>query len=257
MLNEDAFRQAISSEIPNWSLEDLLGSLRDQSPLRDEFSAYVCRAVFLRCLFLMLPDIEPEQSYNIRKKIVSKFLETHFTTVTDETVEFVIELTAKLSAAKRGFRKDGWGDLHFSTRSEILSSQGNRCRTCGVVLDLSGDATSVSSPQLDHVLPFGLGGNEPENLIVICKGCNVIKSDDVSVVTTDSVDINYFLKGRKQGYSRRVKFWVHVRDDYHCTIDGCHNHAGNAQLEVRRKFSSGRSVYDNLSTVCEHCLDGK
>jgi 5-methylcytosine-specific restriction endonuclease McrA len=253
MITEASFKQAISHTSSDWDLVKLLAALRDDSPLKEEIQNFVTKAVFLRCLFLMLPDIDDHSSYNVRKKIVTNFLKIHFNTVSDESVDFVVELTAKLSAAKRGFRKDSWTDLHYSTKNLILENQGGRCRVCGQVLDLSGNSKLLNAPELDHVIPFGLGGNSPSNLVVICKRCNLTKSDDISVITADALDINYFLKDRKKGYRKRLMYWVNIRDGCACTNPRCTNSSKNARLYVEKITPSGRTVYDNMRTVCEHC----
>jgi len=54
-----------------------------------------------------------------------------------------------------------------SLREYILKRDNYECKKCGSTLDL----------HIDHIFPFSRGGgNEPENLQVLCRECNLTKS---------------------------------------------------------------------------------
>ena len=58
------------------------------------------------------------------------------------------------------------------TRMRILARDGRRCRVCGMTAD---DGVTL---EVDHILPVAKGGgNEDENLWVLCRPCNSGKSN--------------------------------------------------------------------------------
>jgi hypothetical protein len=59
----------------------------------------------------------------------------------------------------------------YGTRMRILSRDGRRCRVCGMTAE---DGVTL---EVDHILPVAKGGgNEDENLWVLCRPCNSGKS---------------------------------------------------------------------------------
>ena len=57
-----------------------------------------------------------------------------------------------------------------SLREYILKRDNYECQYCG----------SQTRPEIDHIFPFSRGGgNEPENLQVLCKSCNLEKGDSI------------------------------------------------------------------------------
>ena len=57
-------------------------------------------------------------------------------------------------------------------RQAVGDTQGWKCRYCGA--DVSGQGRSA----LDHIVPVAAGGtSEPDNLQILCRRCNVRKSD--------------------------------------------------------------------------------
>nr|WP_139110026.1 HNH endonuclease signature motif containing protein [Ensifer sp. LC163] len=54
-----------------------------------------------------------------------------------------------------------------SAKAAIFERDGERCRYCG---------TTEGPFHVDHILPVALGGsNDPENLTVACRDCNLSK----------------------------------------------------------------------------------
>ena len=57
-----------------------------------------------------------------------------------------------------------------SVRKDVLRRDNYQCQNCGSQYDL----------EIDHIFPFSRGGgHEPENLQVLCKQCNLSKSDSI------------------------------------------------------------------------------
>ncbi len=68
------------------------------------------------------------------------------------------------------YRSRGGGQIDEDVRSEVLARDDYRCVTCG----------SDDHLQIDHVKPLAKGGgNEIENLQVLCRVCNARKRDRV------------------------------------------------------------------------------
>ena len=60
-----------------------------------------------------------------------------------------------------------------SLRFEILKRDGYRCQMCGVT------AKDGATLEIDHVTPVSKGGsNDADNLQVLCRDCNIGKSDN-------------------------------------------------------------------------------
>jgi predicted restriction endonuclease len=60
-----------------------------------------------------------------------------------------------------------------SLRFEILKRDGYRCQMCGVT------AKDGATLEIDHITPVSKGGsNDADNLQVLCRDCNIGKSDN-------------------------------------------------------------------------------
>lgn len=74
----------------------------------------------------------------------------------------------RCAAGERPWRNS----VPHGTRMRILARDGRRCRVCGMTAD---DGVTL---EVDHILPVAKGGgNEDENLWVLCRPCNSGKSD--------------------------------------------------------------------------------
>ena len=73
-------------------------------------------------------------------------------------------------------------NVQFTTfqRTELLKRDNWDCQLCGVrVHDRStGDWNDELKAHIDHIIPISRGGDStPENLRVLCRTCNLSKSD--------------------------------------------------------------------------------
>lgn len=63
-------------------------------------------------------------------------------------------------------------------RVAIYERDGGVCQLCSEPVDFDAHVMSADAPTLDHVLPRSLGGgDEPENLRLACRACNVTRGN--------------------------------------------------------------------------------
>ena len=133
---------------------------------------------------------------------------------------------------------------------EIMEAQAHRCAYCGF---LFGDVIT-GEQQLDHILPFRLGGDLPcgSNWQILCKDCNFSKKDMFSIfqhrVANDWI---YHLKGwspiqENRAGKKPISFAVITRDKK------CMNcNAGPMTEQLRAiNLTAGLSIPSNMVTVC-------
>jgi len=72
-----------------------------------------------------------------------------------------------------GYREPGRGNSRYISndiRAEVIRRDGGRCVLCGAESDL----------HIDHIIPFSIGGStHVDNLQVLCKPCNLSKSNKI------------------------------------------------------------------------------
>jgi len=62
--------------------------------------------------------------------------------------------------------------IRSSIRYQVLKRDNHQCQSCGVT------AKDGAKLEIDHIKPVSKGGtNDPDNLQVLCKDCNLGKSD--------------------------------------------------------------------------------
>lgn len=120
--------------------------------------------------------------------------------------------------------------------------QNFRCALCGVPLGV------IAQPHVDHVVPVARGGNsELDNLQLLCRRCNLGKSDLVGWV----LDVPYL----REGLTDRMRYCVLARDRSTCQVTGCARKSPSTELRVVPRISEaqgGRLIFDNLHTMCAH-----
>lgn len=63
-------------------------------------------------------------------------------------------------------------------RRRLWNKQEGKCILCGKAIDLYLRANQPGSPEIDHVRPLAAdGGNHRENLALLHRSCNALKSD--------------------------------------------------------------------------------
>jgi 5-methylcytosine-specific restriction endonuclease McrA len=79
--------------------------------------------------------------------------------------------------ARKNHKRRAVGKPVLSTR-QIAERDGNNCHLCGKDVDLSLSGRHQRGPTIDHIVPVSLGGtNDPENLALAHRDCNVKKSN--------------------------------------------------------------------------------
>jgi 5-methylcytosine-specific restriction endonuclease McrA len=85
------------------------------------------------------------------------FIEWDKTTVVESSLE------------ERQFKRE---PIRPSVRFQVLKRDGYACQICGAT------AADGAKLEIDHIFPVGRGGqNDEENLQVLCRNCNIGKSD--------------------------------------------------------------------------------
>jgi 5-methylcytosine-specific restriction endonuclease McrA len=104
--------------------------------------------------------IDPERSWGWRLVNHGKYRGIKSN---DERADYMRDYMAK--------RRQQTRDVSPALRIQILKRDGHACTSCGATDDL----------EIDHILPVkGGGGNDPENLQVLCAPCNRAKRDSVN-----------------------------------------------------------------------------
>jgi 5-methylcytosine-specific restriction endonuclease McrA len=88
--------------------------------------------------------------------------------VSDQPSQTVIDVHRRLSTFDQRPRSKKWRGLPAGLRSLIFLRDGNCCKKCGAVDDLT----------IDHILPKSRGGgHDPSNLQTLCRKCNELKAN--------------------------------------------------------------------------------
>lgn len=86
------------------------------------------------------------------------------------------------SYKKRVKRRSHKHDVRFTPheRSQILERDNWKCRYCGTKVhdESQGNWNTPNKAHIDHIVPISKGGDStPDNLQVLCRTCNLSKSD--------------------------------------------------------------------------------
>ena len=232
-----------------FSSQSVLAAIRADEDWGD-LQYHLCCTAILRRLMLMLPLLPAGESYNLRRRRLTRYLvemgldESPPASLLDSLLDRMAHVEAVVS---NRITKASWADLHFTDQKQMLDAQNRRCCACGVRLTPGAGSDDPTRPELDHRIPFIIGGNQRTNLQLLCKRCNGAKSDDITLATPTSITLNLFYRSSA---TARIEYWVFERDRSKCTVDGCTNSSANTQLHVRKRNVTGREVFDNLTTFC-------
>jgi hypothetical protein len=118
----------------------------------------------------------------------------------EKLISSLVVIFKRVRAYARGGRDVQSLNLSLTEHRDLLESQRHRCAHClyefksvdyyyavedddivsGVDEVMDGEIglyRTFRSPQLDHIIPFILGGDGEENWQILCKSCNTGKSD--------------------------------------------------------------------------------
>jgi HNH endonuclease len=88
-----------------------------------------------------------------------------------------------------------------ATRAFVRERAKSRCEYCRAPEIITGGPFEV-----DHIVPqASAGGDEPENLALCCKSCNVRKGDHISGVDPGSREDTLLFNPRQEGVLRLIK----------------------------------------------------
>ena len=130
--------------------------------------------------------------------------------------------------------------ISVDVKLRLEEQQRWRCAVCGLPL------TRDIAPHVDHVIPISLGGaNEPANLQLLCRDCNLGKSNMLTWVLGAPYDDTAPM------ISKRKRYCVLKRDGSRCRECGARPPATQLYVTLRVPQSSGGTyVIDNLQTLC-------
>lgn len=236
-----------NSEVDN----PLISMIRKTGCKNNDFYTHAYISMQIRLGMMILPDINENHSYNQRYKIVENYLTSFSLDFNKETIEKILEIISNINKYEKNNKKDSWSRIHYKEKDYLLKDQNFRCKVCGTAFVINDDSTNMNRPELDHIVPFILGGNNEKNTRIVCKKCNISKGTSISFVNENIVAMNYFINN---SYNKnKVIYWIFERDKSKCTNKECLNSSKNSKLFVEKIHKNGRFIYDNLKTVCESC----
>jgi hypothetical protein len=183
----------------------------------------------------------------------------------DETINHLTVIFKRLRNYERRGRIATSLDLENSIQASLFDEQNKRCNHClyefkdelywysfeedGYSLGestLPGELVldrTFRRPELDHIIPYILGGDSEANWQILCKSCNLGKSDQISYLSsimgsssTRAKSIFEFTPGKRYAAIAEIK-------DKFCPaptpFDGKH-------FRVFKKLSSGLTNPENL-----------
>lgn len=210
-----------------------------------------------KILLYVLPLFSERESNNQAKYKIQKYLTSigfdEDLSGNSELLKVLSEFKNNLLHSSKSSKKSGWNAINPLIRDRLLKKQNNRCTICGIVLKIGTNKTG-NSPEIDHILPWALGGDKEENLRITCKTCNNFKSNNYWTTNVDFVYLNYFLKEKNLSFHHLI-LWTLERDHSKCSETGCSNSSKNSRMYVSKLNSLGRLVYDNLSSFCSECAN--
>jgi hypothetical protein len=221
-----------------------------------------------RLAMWLVGDVPSALNFMERAELLHARLHEIAPALSDETrtaylVDALVECHAGI-LANLFTKKDRISTVPEPVLTNILIHQGYRCAVCGVPVAARAalpcarfrDGNEpVLKADLDHTIPYYLGGNQG-NLRVLCKPCNVLKTDRLGVQEDALVVVGNHLRRRHRTSTlRRMSLWT-LELSAGCSADACKSTARDSMLWVRRARTSGPWVVGNLVAECSaHATD--
>lgn len=233
-----------------------LNALLDLAPVYKESAQHqVLTTAAIRSALRLLPDLPKNSGYNSSIKYIRRYLVEDLKLdenkdFNHKDIEHILQILENINRSDN-IKKVSFADFYWTDKKRLLDDQNWRCKICGVKLNLAPAKTgNLQQPELDHKIPFIFGGNHPDNLQIICKACNIGKGQHLTLYGDIAVCSNMFYTQRAD---KRLRYWVYIRDGCKCSY--CAHTAATETLEMAKKFSRGRIIFDNLITVCMECVE--
>lgn len=196
----------LSANLRSGFFEDYHGNLRVLKLATHEVEGEVSMMLALRILWRLVPDALFTQGNPDYEELAFAMIEKEITAVPSEmTIQMLATIYRRLRSARTSGRAYTTSlDLETSTHRALLDGQGGACLVCRYKFyDVSADSlheTDLSyfeeeyrpfegevfleqyfrRPTLDHVIPYFLGGDGPENWQILCETCNAGKGASLS-----------------------------------------------------------------------------
>ena len=173
-----------------------------------ETRAFTSISILTRFLWSLVPKELITNPYPDFKQLARKAVESRFNIEMNSDFEKMISDLAKIFKRIRLVYKEGRKNaksinLESILHSELFNSQNKRCALCAYEFELNQYRFSLEdegvesfpydkfeneiclektlrTPELDHIIPYVLGGESPENWQILCKSCNLGKSDYIN-----------------------------------------------------------------------------
>jgi 5-methylcytosine-specific restriction endonuclease McrA len=172
---------------------------------RESFEAETGAIATIRYLWEIVPEnlfshVDPDFEW-----LADQACEHHKLDMTrEQRRELHVVFKRLRSSSRKQFRKTSLS-FERSDHVKLLENQYGRCAVCGFLFpeffrdfryDLEDDFINefkhvaresevalpsyFRQPELDHIIPFFLGGDGPENWQILCKSCNLGKGESLS-----------------------------------------------------------------------------
>ena len=201
-------------------------STRENFDLIDDFEKQVDAIISLRRIFSIFPNqrLKHSDRHNFIKKKLGR-------NPTEDELSIGLAKTRKRR-------------LTNEESLEIEKRQNGRCRLCGIIL------ANESNPQVDHIFPISLGGEDSvENFQLLCGRCNQGKGNLIHWLMA----MPFFDESNESEPTLRMRYSVLERFGGRCTHIGCNLDSRSTEMLVVTDIDvpdGGRIIFDNLVVLC-------
>ncbi len=194
-----------------------------------------------------------------RHRMIARYITEHFGMTTEQSDKLGRDVARLFQKWEEG------RESVYELAASLLGKQGRVCAHCrypfGTPVASRRDffkpyhesPDELTSPEVDHIEAISaLGGNETDNLQVLCRFCNSGKGDGLGLKFT--AELKYAglqLKEVPLFHRSRLFYSVTLRDQQRCTT--CQSTA--SELTVILLRTDGALVRSNLRTVCISCAN--